>query len=144
VRDEGGMLGAKVGEPVTESIRGGGITVCVVTLPLRGLGARGRGSSSKIEKPFEVDMRGTDANFDVSDGSSAVARGLHSAWMTPCGSCGIRIRRSDGKALSLILAARREVARQQIGSELVKGKDGDSGRCIVEGDVNAGNGLASK
>jgi hypothetical protein len=138
------MLGAKVGEPVTESTRAGDITVYVVTLPLCCLVAGERGSSSMIEKPFEVDMRGAVANFDVSDGSSAVARGLHSAWMTPCGSCGMRIRRSDGKALSLILAARREVARQQIGSKLVKGKDGDSGRCSVDGDMNAGNGLASE
>jgi hypothetical protein len=39
-----------------------------------------------IEKPFEVDMRGVVANFEVSDGRRAVARGLQRAWMMPCGS----------------------------------------------------------
>jgi hypothetical protein len=77
------MLDAEVGEPATESTRGVDVTAYVVKLLLGSLGAKGSRSSSEIEKPFEVDMRGAVANFDVSDGSSAVARGLHSAWMTP-------------------------------------------------------------
>ena len=34
----------------------------------------------------------------------------------------MRMRRSEGKAESTMLVARREVARHEIGSELVKGK----------------------
>jgi hypothetical protein len=75
VKVDGGLLGAKVGEPMTESTRGDDVAAYVEKLPFCFLCA----SSSMIEKPFDVEMRGAVANFEVSDGRSAVARGLQRA-----------------------------------------------------------------
>ena len=95
-----------------------------------------------MEYPSEVEMRDAVVNLDVSVGRSAVARGLQSDWMIPWGSWGMRIRRSDGKALTWIPAASRDVARQAIGSRFVNGNGCDSESSTDEGETNGGSGEA--
>jgi hypothetical protein len=78
----------------------------------------------------------------VSVGERAVARGLHSDWITPWGSCGMQMRRSEGKAESRMLVARREVARHEIGSGFVKGKGVCSAGVRVKSEEAVGIGPA--
>lgn len=68
------------------------------------------------------DCRGGDVRSEESDGRSADARGLHSCCSTPCGSCGARSFVREGNPPFLMLAARRLVARHEIGSEFANGK----------------------